>query len=187
MVMESWTERNTARWRRPCANDDGSRGRRNATGNGAAADRSQYGDGESLNSIHPLVLTLRSFSLARSLIMAASSSSSSSPPLGGDFDFAIVGAGVVGSALAFSLARSGRKVALVERDLSHPDRIVGELLQPGGVKALTWLGMQDCLENIDAVPVEGYQVFYGPRAVPIPYPEESGRYGGKGIESTSGE
>lgn len=101
------------------------------------------------------------------------------------YDFAIVGAGVVGSALAFSLARSGRTVALFERDLGHPDRIVGELLQPGGVKALRWLGLEDCLRHIDAVPVQGYKVFYGLRAVAIPYPEESGRYGGKGIESTS--
>ncbi|CAO1633003.1 unnamed protein product [Parajaminaea phylloscopi] len=115
--------------------------------------------------------------------MAASSSSSRTPA----YDFAIVGAGVVGSALAFSLARSGRTVALLERDLSHPDRIVGELLQPGGVKALRWLGLEDTLEGIDAVPVHGYQVFYGPRAVPIPYPQESGKYGGKGIKSTSGK
>lgn len=103
------------------------------------------------------------------------------------YDFAVVGAGVVGSALAYGLARSGRTVALIERDLSHPDRIVGELLQPGGVQALRWLGLEDCLENIDAIAVEGYQVFYGPRAVPIPYPQESGRYGGKGVESSSGK
>ncbi|PWN27887.1 SE-domain-containing protein [Jaminaea rosea] len=112
--------------------------------------------------------------------------STSEPDLTRHFDFTIVGAGVVGSALAYSLARSGRSVVLVERDLSHPDRIVGELLQPGGVKALHWLGMGECLDGIDAVPVEGYQVFYGPRAVPIPYPEEAGRYGGKGVKSTSG-
>lgn len=117
--------------------------------------------------------------------MAATTASASTSQK--SYDFAIVGAGVVGSALAFSLARSGRTVALLERDLSHPDRIVGELLQPGGVKALRWLGLQDTLEGIDAIPVHGYQVFYGPRAVPIPYPDEAGKYGGKGIQSTSGK
>lgn len=102
-------------------------------------------------------------------------------------DVVVVGAGIVGSALAFSLARSGRKVALFERDFSEPDRIVGELLQPGGVRALRLLGLLDCLDDIDAVPVEGYQVFYGPRSVPIPYPAEADKqFTGKGIKSTSG-
>ncbi|CAO1620543.1 unnamed protein product [Sympodiomycopsis kandeliae] len=125
------------------------------------------------------------------MTLASSSASSSTPPssLIPHYDFVIVGAGVVGSALAFSLARSGRTVALLERDLSVPDRIVGELLQPGGVRALKLLGLEDCLEGIDSIPVEGYQVFYGPRAVPIPYPDEDGkRYiKGKGVESLSGK
>lgn len=120
--------------------------------------------------------------------MPTATSSSSSPPPP-SYDFAIVGAGVVGSALAYSLARSGRRVALIERDLSMPDRIVGELLQPGGVRALKLMGLEACLEGIDAIPVEGYQVFYGPRAVPIPYPNEDGeRYvKGKGVDSQSGK
>ena len=44
----------------------------------------------------------------------------------------IVGAGVAGSAFAFNQGQSGRRVLLLERDLSQPDRNVGELLQPGG-------------------------------------------------------
>ena len=60
---------------------------------------------------------------------------------------------------------------LIERDLSPPDRIVGELLQPGGVAALQQLGMGECLAGIDATPVEGYCVVMGDRTVPIPYPE----------------
>ena len=51
---------------------------------------------------------------------------------------------------------------LIERDLSPPDRIVGELLQPGGCAALRALGMGDCLEGIDAVGVEGYYVCVSP-------------------------
>lgn len=54
----------------------------------------------------------------------------------------IVGAGVLGSAIAATLSRDGRRVLVVERDLSEPDRIVGELLQPGGYAALTKLGLQ---------------------------------------------
>ncbi|KAF9425778.1 Squalene epoxidase, partial [Entomortierella beljakovae] len=55
------------------------------------------------------------------------------------------------------------------RDLSEPDRIVGELLQPGGCKALKDLGLEDCLEGIDAIPTYGYGVIYGPEHVHIPY------------------
>lgn len=57
-------------------------------------------------------------------------------------DVIIVGAGVLGSAMAAVLARDGRKVIVVERDLREPDRIVGELLQPGGYRALRELGLE---------------------------------------------
>ncbi|PWN50632.1 SE-domain-containing protein [Violaceomyces palustris] len=103
-----------------------------------------------------------------------------------DFDVILVGAGIVGSALSYSLAKSGRKVAMVERDLTEPDRIVGELLQPGGVRALGLLGIKDALDGIDAVPVEGYQVFYRGRSVPIPYPDEKVEDQARGVESSSG-
>nr|ODO01138.1 squalene monooxygenase [Cryptococcus depauperatus CBS 7855] len=93
-----------------------------------------------------------------------------------DPEIIIVGAGVVGTALAYALSHAGRKVALLERDLSEPDRIVGELLQPGGVEALAKLGMVDVLEGIDATPVEGYCVCNGQDKVKITYPalEEDG-------------
>jgi squalene monooxygenase len=65
-------------------------------------------------------------------------------------------------------------VLLLERDLTEPDRIVGELLQPGGVAALTKLGLGGCLEGIDAVGVEGYCVVSGERRVGIPYPALGG-------------
>jgi squalene monooxygenase len=55
--------------------------------------------------------------------------------------------------------------------LSEPDRIVGELLQPGGVRALSQLGLAGVLDGIDAVPVEGYCVVSGGRRVGIPYPD----------------
>jgi squalene monooxygenase len=83
----------------------------------------------------------------------------------------IIGAGIAGSALAYSLSHAGRSCLLIERDLSEPDRIVGELLQPGGVRALSQLGLADVLEGIDAVPVEGYCVVSGGRRVGIPYPD----------------
>lgn len=58
------------------------------------------------------------------------------------FDIIVVGAGVAGSAFAYSLGKAGKRVLCIERDLSEPDRIVGELMQPGGVRALRELGME---------------------------------------------
>jgi squalene monooxygenase len=92
-----------------------------------------------------------------------------------DADVVIVGAGILGSALAVALADQGRSVVLLERSLKEPDRIVGELLQPGGVEALELLGLRDCLEDIDAIPVKGYGVIYYGDQVEIPYPEISTR------------
>lgn len=66
------------------------------------------------------------------------------------WDLAVVGAGVAGCALAYSQGRAGRRVLILERDLSQPDRIVGELLQPGGYLALTRLGLAQCCEGIDS-------------------------------------
>lgn len=87
------------------------------------------------------------------------------------FDIIVVGAGVVGSALSTALGRTGRRVAVVERDLSEPDRIVGELLQPGGVRALQLLGLSDTLEGIDAIPTDGYHIFLSPtESIKIRYP-----------------
>ena len=95
-----------------------------------------------------------------------------------NYDVVIVGAGVAGSALAHALSTSASsstrkplRIALLERSLSEPDRIVGELLQPGGVMALRALGMEDCLDGIDAVPVHGYCVAKDGAAVHIPYPD----------------
>lgn len=54
-----------------------------------------------------------------------------------DADIIIVGAGVAGCAAAVAFGRQGRKVILFEKCLQEPNRVSGELLQPGGVKALS--------------------------------------------------
>jgi squalene monooxygenase len=94
------------------------------------------------------------------------------------YNVLIVGAGIAGSALAHALSTitshsrsEPLKICLLERSLAEPDRIVGELLQPGGVMALKRLGMQECLKNIDAVPVHGYCIVKSGETVQIPYPD----------------
>ena len=91
------------------------------------------------------------------------------------YDVVVVGAGVAGCALAQALSSLKRpaplRICLLERSLAEPDRVVGELLQPGGVAALRKLGMESCLEGIDAIPVRGYCVVLDGKPVHIPYPE----------------
>ncbi|KAK4751461.1 hypothetical protein SAY87_004943 [Trapa incisa] len=87
-------------------------------------------------------------------------------------DIVIVGAGVAGSALAYSLGKDGRRVHVIERDLTEPDRIVGELLQPGGYLKLIELGLEDCVEEIDAQQVFGYALFKDGKNTRLSYPLE---------------
>uniref|UniRef100_A0A0E0NS09 Squalene monooxygenase n=1 Tax=Oryza rufipogon TaxID=4529 RepID=A0A0E0NS09_ORYRU len=92
---------------------------------------------------------------------------------GGDrTDIVIVGAGVAGSALAYTLGKDGRRVHVIERDMTEPDRIVGELLQPGGYLKLMELGLEDCVEEIDAQRVLGYALLKDGRNTKLSYPLE---------------
>ncbi|OMO56315.1 Aromatic-ring hydroxylase-like protein [Corchorus olitorius] len=109
-------------------------------------------------------------------------------------DIIIVGAGVAGSALAYTLGKSkhfvalsfenldnaehviycmlkdGRQVRVIERDLSLQDRIVGELLQPGGYLKLMELGLEDCVDKIDAQSIYGYALFKDGKSTKLSYP-----------------
>ncbi|XVF60991.1 hypothetical protein PTKIN_Ptkin08bG0092200 [Pterospermum kingtungense] len=76
--------------------------------------------------------------------------------IGENADIIIVGAGIAGSALAYTLSEDGRRVRVIERDLTEPDRIVGELLQPGGYLKLMELELEDCVNEIDAQHVFAY-------------------------------
>ncbi|GFF56609.1 probable squalene monooxygenase [Aspergillus lentulus] len=87
-------------------------------------------------------------------------------------DIVIVGGGVAGCATAVAFGKQGQTVVLLEKSLAQPERVVGELLQPGGVRALHSLGIGDCLRNIDAVPCHGYRVSYFKESVNIPYPDD---------------
>ena len=84
----------------------------------------------------------------------------------------IVGAGVAGASLAYALGNEGRRVLLLERDLSEPVRIVGELLQPGGYLKLKELGLAHCVDGIDAQKVYGYAMYQDDGEALVGYPLE---------------
>ena len=90
------------------------------------------------------------------------------------YDVCIVGAGVAGATMAAYLGNSGKRVAIIERNMSERDVIVGELLQPGGVKILQELGLEFFLHNMDAQAVEGYNIIFQNRETQIKYPNKNG-------------
>ncbi|KAH6823605.1 oxidoreductase family protein [Perilla frutescens var. hirtella] len=99
-----------------------------------------------------------------------SSTASSASASAGGADIIIVGAGVAGAALAYTLGKDGRGVHVIERELREPDRIVGEHLQPGGYLKLIELGLEDCLRDIDAQPVHGYAIYKEGKHTNLSYP-----------------
>ncbi len=88
----------------------------------------------------------------------------------GEFDIIVVGAGVAGGVFAASQP-SGTRILVVERDLTEPDRIIGELMQPRGIQALTEMGLSHLLEGIDAQEVNGYNLIKGNERFTINYDE----------------
>ncbi|KAB5512012.1 hypothetical protein DKX38_029040 [Salix brachista] len=71
----------------------------------------------------------------------------------------------------------GWRVNVVERDLTEPDRIVGEFLQVGGCIKLAELGLEDCLDGSDSQTVFSFAAVHkdGKRSA-ISYPSNaSGR------------
>ncbi|KAG2098212.1 uncharacterized protein F5147DRAFT_583232, partial [Suillus discolor] len=99
-------------------------------------------------------------------------------PFSPSYDVLIVGAGVAGPALAHALATktyakraAPLRIALLERSLSKPDRIVAELLQPGGVTALKQLGLESCLADVGSVSLSGYYVLRQENGVCASFPQ----------------
>lgn len=113
-------------------------------------------------------------------------------------EIVVVGAGTAGASMAIALARQGRKVLLLEKSLVIADRIVGELLQPGGIRALESLGLLECAtKGCDSVRVDGYTIILPPKvsklhpegaSILLSYPDHDPSTGfqkfGAGVEST---
>ncbi len=91
------------------------------------------------------------------------------------FDVCIIGAGVAGGVMAAYLGMHGVKVAVVEKNLAEQERMIGELLQPGGVIKLQELGLEHLLHDLDAKPIEGYSLFMNGDNFKISYPKQDGQ------------
>jgi squalene monooxygenase len=99
------------------------------------------------------------------------------------FDICIIGAGIAGAPIASYLGKSGKKIAIIEFDWGLQERILGELLQPGGYMRLQDLGLGDCIEGIDAVPMTGYALYKQNDEFTIKYPVEGKQITGFGLRN----
>ncbi|KAL4355104.1 hypothetical protein GQ457_06G001590 [Hibiscus cannabinus] len=90
----------------------------------------------------------------------------------GTTDVIVVGAGVAGAALAYALGKDGRRVRVIERDLNEPNRVAGDVLMPGGYLKLIELGLEDCVDEIDAQRMLGYVLYKDGKEAPITFPLE---------------
>jgi squalene monooxygenase len=97
------------------------------------------------------------------------------------YDVCIVGAGVAGAAMAAYLGDHGFKVAVVEKDMREQERIVGELMQPGGVKQLREMRLEHVLDGYEAQIIKGYALFMNYQHFSIKYP---GSQTGRGLRNS---
>ena len=98
-------------------------------------------------------------------------------------DVLIVGAGIAGATLAANLAKTGKNIVVIEKDLSERDVIIGELLQPGGAQKLDEMGFTSFIDHIDAQPVFGYDIIFEEQDYVIPYPSKNGEPSGYGFRN----
>ncbi len=54
----------------------------------------------------------------------------------------VVGGGITGASLAARFGMSGKRVVMIERDMGTDETYRGEVLLPGGIKALEKMGMK---------------------------------------------
>ncbi|GJZ95252.1 squalene monooxygenase-like protein [Tanacetum coccineum] len=77
---------------------------------------------------------------------------------------------------AVRVVKSGRRVDVIERDLTEYDRIVGELLQLGAYLKLIEFGLDDYVEGIEAQQVFGYDIYRDGENTKLSYPLEKFKY-----------
>jgi len=99
-----------------------------------------------------------------------------------EFDVIVIGAGVAGGVFAASQP-SNTRILVIERDLNEPDRIIGELMQPGGIQALKELDLVHLIDGIDAQEVNGYNLIKGNERFTIHYDEVQKGIRGVGLRN----
>jgi 2-polyprenyl-6-methoxyphenol hydroxylase-like FAD-dependent oxidoreductase len=75
------------------------------------------------------------------------------------FDVIVVGGGLAGSTFAARIAKSGRRVLVLESEKQFKDRVRGENMLPWGVDAARRLGVYDRMRSAGAHPVRWWNTY----------------------------
>jgi len=81
-----------------------------------------------------------------------------------DYDLAIVGGGIAGSALGLVMARQGAQVLIVENSKQFRDRVRGETMAPWGSEEARRLGIYDLLRDRCGLEVQYTTFWFGGEA-----------------------
>jgi menaquinone-9 beta-reductase len=90
-----------------------------------------------------------------------------------DFDVVIIGAGPAGSTLATLLARSGRSVALVDRDVFPRDKLCGEFLSYDALPVLDAIGALEAIDAAGAVRIRACRLIGSRGTFEFEFPAEA--------------
>ena len=87
-------------------------------------------------------------------------------------DVVVVGGGPAGSVMAWSLARRGVRVAVVERATFPREKVCGDFVEPGGLRILEAMQCRQALDDSTRLPITSTRVFVRSRVAyrgAIPY------------------
>lgn len=76
-------------------------------------------------------------------------------------DVIVVGGGPAGSVLAWSLARRGVRVAVVERASFPREKVCGDFVEPGGLRILEAMRCETMFDMASRLPITSTRVFIG--------------------------
>lgn len=88
------------------------------------------------------------------------------------YDVIVVGGGPAGSTMAWSLARRGARVAVVERAIFPREKVCGDFVEPAGLRILEAMGLREAVQSSSPLPITATRIYFGPRLGyrgPIPY------------------
>jgi 2-polyprenyl-6-methoxyphenol hydroxylase-like FAD-dependent oxidoreductase len=82
-----------------------------------------------------------------------------------NFDIVIVGGGIAGSSLAYSMSKAGLRVLVLESETEFRDRVRGEILAPWGFAEAQALGLSSALQQAGARQLPWLNQYLGPQQI----------------------
>lgn len=94
----------------------------------------------------------------------------------GQYDVIIVGGGPSGAAMAWSLARRGINVVVLERTSFPREKVCGDFVEPAGLRIIERMGCGDILDLQSRARIDKVRAYYGPH---IAYQNDVAYYEGE--------